>query len=153
MKLCKEVLIKYWRGPNQILQKGVRAISHKLSFVFKQENHAAIPHPPLCIGGEGGLIIQGKAICGNNSTCLNGIHSYIKMFIFMISRSSLNLGHMGSETRSMIEKACTHSHTHSHFYAKTLIAVALHFTNAFFLIKHSVITFSLLHCLKNMKFD
>ena len=143
MKLCKEVLIKYWRGPNQILQKGVRAISHKLSFVFKQENHAAIPHPPLCIGGEGGLIIQGKAICGNNSTCLNGIHSYIKMFIFMISRSSLNLGHMGSE------KSCKHSH----FNAKTLIAVALHFTNAFFLIKHSVITFSLLHCLKNMKFD
>ena len=46
----------------------------------------------------------------------------------------LKLGHMGSKTRSlsqMIEKACKHSH----FYAKTLIAVALHFTNAVLLNK------------------
>ena len=46
----------------------------------------------------------------------------------------LKLGHMGSKTRSlsqMIEKAWKHSH----FYAKTLIAVALHFTNAVLLNK------------------
>ena len=49
-------------------------------------------------------------------------------------RSSLILGYMGSKTRSlsqMIEKACKHSH----FNAKTLIAVTLHFTNAVLLNK------------------